>query len=62
MTNGEAVDFCRIARKAVSIPSKHGHSDVGDVFTRLLKEELSFGDALDELFVLMETYEKDQTS
>ena len=44
------------AREAVAIPSKYGHSDIGDVLVRWLRSELSDEEAIGRMDDLMSDY------
>lgn len=48
--------FIEKAKEATSIPYMYGHSDVGDVFVRLLQGEYTEEEAIQEIEFLIEDY------
>lgn len=52
------LDVLILAGKAVKLPAKFGHGDVGDTLVSMLKDEISSNEAHDRIELLMQDYRK----
>lgn len=52
------VEVLSLAERAVKMPSRYGHSDVGDVLVSMLKGLYSANEAFEKIETLMQDYSK----
>ena len=51
--------FIDVCKEAVDIQSKYGHSDIGDIFVSLLKQEVAEDRAIEFVLDLISDYRKE---